>query len=173
MSSTCNRFLKYVKPCGKIIDIGAGSGRDIKYFLDKGFAAEGIDASSELCRLAKTYSGAVVRCISIEEWKPLILYDGLWANASLVHLSLAEIEKFICRLPMILTERGVAYMSFKTGIVTGYDEKGRMLTDVSLDTVQQIVAKSTAISMIESWITEDKLNRDDFEWINVILRRMK
>lgn len=56
MSTTCNRFLQHVKPGGRIIDIGAGSGRDIKYFLNAGFVVEGIDASLELCQLAAKYS---------------------------------------------------------------------------------------------------------------------
>ena len=29
MSESCDKFLKYVILCGRIIDIGAGSGRDI------------------------------------------------------------------------------------------------------------------------------------------------
>ncbi len=171
MSTTCNRFLRHVKPGGRIIDIGAGSGRDIKYFLNAGFVAEGMDASMELCHLAAKYSGAPVQCISIEDWEPSIQYDGLWANASLLHLSLDDIKNFLCRLHLILAENGVAYMSFKTGIATGRDEIGRFFTDVSMETVQQMVAKSTAISLIDSWITYDKLNRNDFEWINVILRK--
>ena len=45
MTECCERFLKYVVPGGRIIDIGAGSGRDIKYFKDRGYAVEGLDAS--------------------------------------------------------------------------------------------------------------------------------
>ena len=89
----------------------------------------------------------------------------------MLHLSLDDIKNFLCRLHLILAENGVAYMSFKTGIATGRDEIGRFFTDVSMETVQQMVAKSTAISLIDSWITYDKLNRNDFEWINVILRK--
>lgn len=77
MSTACNRFLQHVKPGGRIIDIGAGSGRDIKYSLNAGFVAEGIDASLELCQLAAKYSSAPVQCISIEDWEPSIQYDGL------------------------------------------------------------------------------------------------
>lgn len=36
MTECCDRFLKYVTPGGRIIDIGAGSGRDIKYFIGTG-----------------------------------------------------------------------------------------------------------------------------------------
>ena len=67
MSECCERFLKYVVPGGRIIDIGAGSGRDINYFKDRGYVVEGIDASEEMCRLAADYSGAEVNCDSIQD----------------------------------------------------------------------------------------------------------
>ena len=35
MAVTCDRFLKYVRPGGTIVDIGAGSGRDSIYFSEK------------------------------------------------------------------------------------------------------------------------------------------
>lgn len=45
MSEYCDRFIEYIVPGGRIINIGAGSGRDIKYFKDRDFVVEGIDAS--------------------------------------------------------------------------------------------------------------------------------
>lgn len=48
MSACCGRFLKYVVSGSKIIDIGTGSNRDIKYFEDRGSVAEGINASERL-----------------------------------------------------------------------------------------------------------------------------
>lgn len=95
MSECCDRFFKYVVPGGRIIAIGAGSGRDIKYFKDRGYIVEGIDASKEMCRLAADYSGAEVSCMRIQEWHPEKKYDGIWANASLPYLLFNEIEKFV------------------------------------------------------------------------------
>ena len=43
MLECCERFLKYVIPGDRIINIGAGSVRDIKYFKDRGYAVEGIE----------------------------------------------------------------------------------------------------------------------------------
>lgn len=40
MTENCDWFIKHVIPGGKIIDIGAGSGRDILYFKSKGFRVE-------------------------------------------------------------------------------------------------------------------------------------
>ena len=70
MSECCERFLKYVAPGDRIIDIGAGSGRAIKYFNDRGYIVEGIDASKEMCQLATDYSGVEVICERIQDWYP-------------------------------------------------------------------------------------------------------
>lgn len=62
MSEAYVSFTKFVKPQGIIMDIGAGSGRDIKYFMKAGFEVYGIDASEELCRMSTEYTGAIIRC---------------------------------------------------------------------------------------------------------------
>lgn len=106
MSLLCDRFLRYVTPGGKIIDIGSGSGRDITYFLSKGYEAEGIDASFELCRISNEH-GIKVENITIQDWNPREFYDGIWANASLVHVPLKEIELFFVKAKRFLKKRGL------------------------------------------------------------------
>ena len=61
MSEAYIRFIKFVKPQGLIMDIGAGSGRDIKHFMKAGFEVYGIDASEELCRISTEYTGTIIR----------------------------------------------------------------------------------------------------------------
>lgn len=170
MSVCCDRFLKYVIPDGRIIDIGAGSGRDIKYFKDRGYYVEGIDASEEMCRLAAEYAGVEVRCERIQDWKPISKYDGIWANASLLHLTIAEINDFIFRASDYLYTDGILYLSMKKGIQTGQDSDGRFFTDFNEEIVQQMMAKSTAFEIIEIWTTEDVLGRSDIVWLNVIMK---
>lgn len=106
MSECCDRFLKYVVPGGRIVDIGAGSGRDIKYFKDRGYVVEGIDASEKMCHLAADYSGAEVSCERIRDWYPQKKYDRIWANVSLLHLSFSEIGEFVCRASDYLMPNG-------------------------------------------------------------------
>lgn len=171
MSECCDRFLKYVVPGGRIIDIGAGSGRDIKYFRDRGYNVEGIDASEEMCRLASEYTGVEVQCERIQEWNPQKNYDGIWANASLLHLSFVEIEEFIIRTSDYLTKDGVLYISMKKGIQTGQDSNGRFFTDFSEQKVQQIMEKSTALVVYDSWETSDGMSRERFRWLNLILKK--
>lgn len=171
MSECCDRFLKYVVPGGRIIDIGAGSGRDIKYFKDRGYVVEGIDASEKMCRLAADYSDADVSCERIQDWHPKEKYDGIWANASLLHLLFSEIEEFIYRASEYLKPNGVFYISVKKGIQTRCDNNGRFFTDFTEEKVQQIVAKSTALEIIDTWITADGLGRKEAKWLNVIIQK--
>ena len=171
MSECCHRFLKYVVPGGRIIDIGAGSGRDAKYFKDRGYVVEGIDASEEMCRLATDYSGIEVICERIQDWHPQKKYDGIWANASLLHLSFDEIEEFICRASDYLKPNGAFYFSMKKGIQTGYDNNDRFFTSFTEEKVQQILAKSIALVIVDSWEARDGLNREEFHWINLILKK--
>lgn len=171
MTENCDRFIKHVIPGGKIIDIGAGSGRDILYFKSKGFRVEGIDASVELCRLAVAYTSMNVKCQRIQEWNSTELYDAIWANALLLHLTLEEIKRFFFKAESYLTDFGVMYASFKSGIPTGKDMEGRYFTNVTREKVQKIVAESTTLDIVEIWETEDRLKRQGFGWINVILQK--
>ena len=171
MAVTCDRFLKYVRPGGTIVDIGAGSGRDLKYFKEKGYAAEGIDASEALCVRASEYAFVPVTCIRIQDWYPKKKYAGIWACASLLHLKMDEIETFICRLPDLLEEGGTAYISLKSGIETGTDEKGRYFTNVTEDDLRKITGETDGLEIAEFWNSCDQMRRQDFIWMNVILKR--
>ena len=172
MAVTCDRFLKYVRPGGTIVDIGTGSGRDLKYFTEKGYAAEGIDASEELCKLASDHTGVPVICTRIQDWKPGRQYAGIWACASLLHLKMDEIEDFICRLPDLLEEGGIAYISLKSGIKTGTDEKGRYFTNVTERDLREITEKTDGLEIAAFWNSCDQMRRQDFIWMNVILKRI-
>lgn len=171
MSECCDRFLKYVVPGGKIIDIGAGSGRDINYFKDRGYVVEGIDASEGMCQLATIYSGIDVICERIQDWHPQGKYDGIWANASLQHLELSEIEEFIIRALGYLNINGALYISVKKGMQTGCDEKGRFFVGLSEEKVQQMVTQGEVLVDFDIWITEDALGRNGENWLNMIMVR--
>lgn len=173
MSEAYDRFIKYMKPEGLIIDVGAGSGRDIKYFMTAGFKVHGIDASEQLCRLSTDYTGTIIRCQTIQSWEPHIKYDGIWANASLIHLPIEDVNGFIKRVPRILSDSGVIYLSLKEGLSEGKDEKGRYFNGLSADDINGIVSTVKELSIIENWISEDAMLRANTKWRNIIIKKTK
>lgn len=170
MSECHKRFVKYLHSGDSIIDIGFGSGRDIKCFLECGFEVDGIDASIEMCKLALEYTGADVKCCTIQDWKPKKRYSGIWANASLVHLSKEDFEDFFRKAKMCLKESGVIYFSLKNGIDYERDDKGRYFLNLSVDDIDNILNTILGDVEVERWETEDKLSRQEINWNNYIIK---
>ena len=86
MSGARQRFMEYLPRQARILDFGCGSGRDIKFFLDKGYIVDGTDGSPELCRIASDYTGIGVKQMRFQELDAEELYDGIWACAPILHL---------------------------------------------------------------------------------------
>lgn len=169
MTGTCLRFLRHVPAGGSIADLGCGSGRDLKFFKEHGYGAWGVDASSELCRIAGHYSGCPVACSDFLSWVPGRKFDAFWANASLLHLTEDEILVFFRTKLSYLNAGGVVYFSMKKGIDRGYDERGRFFTPFSEDLLKKILETDNRLAILERWTESDKLSRDTV-WETVILK---
>lgn len=170
-SGTYERFLKYIPVGGKIMDLGCGSGRDVKWFCDHRYDACGLDASEELVAQAREHYRVHVEIGKIEEWLAGEPYDGLWCCASLMHLKDAECKQFFENLDHNLKHGGAIYISVKAGIQTGNDEEGRYFRDFQGGDICELVNLCKGLDIKELWHTEDSLARDDFKWLNVIAVR--
>jgi len=170
MSQLYKEFLKYVPSGGSILDIGCGSGRDLKYFVDHGYVAEGIEASPELNKLAIEYSGCCVHLDSIQNFKTAKKFDALWACASLLHLRQNELVDFFRNISSYLLPGGIAFISMKTGIKTGLDKLGRYFLNFDDVTLNDILHSNDRLQVIGKWKSCDSMGRADFEWYNVILK---
>ncbi|MBR4745832.1 MAG: methyltransferase domain-containing protein [Desulfovibrio sp.] len=169
MSDTLLRFVRHVRPGGRIADLGCGSGRDLRWFREQGFQAEGIDASAALCRLAEAHAGVPVRQIRIEDWRPRERVDGIWANASLLHLGMEAIAAFFGQLSSLLAPGGAAFFAFKSGIPTGRDGSGRFFTSFTKADLDRLLDGHPELVLLESWESRDKLERAGFVWLSFIL----
>ena len=165
------RFLKYVPEGGKILDLGCGSGRDVKAFRERGYVAEGVDRSEELCKLASEYTGVEIKQMDFAQLNSVAEYDAVWACASLLHVSCEELPKIIELIRRALKSSGVMYMSFKYGDYEG-DRDGRFFNDMTEDKFKGVFADVTGLSLIEDWYSEDVRRGKDVKWYNVILRRV-
>ncbi len=170
MSELCDRFLDHIKDGGVILDIGCGSGRDMRYFIEKGYHAEGLDASSEMCRLAGA-SSLSVENVPIEEWNPRKKYDGIWANASLLHVTISQIYTFFIKAEACMDTDGALFASMKTGLTNDIDADGRYFCPFSEEKLEEILIKHPAFLLCDKWYSDDKLGRNTFRWFHFILAR--
>ena len=117
-----DEFIEGLPAGAKILDLGCGSGRDTKYFLEHGYRVDAIDGSAELCALASEYTGIQVKCQLFQELDASEVYDGIWACSSLLHLSYGELDEVLYRIEKALKPQGILYMSFKYGVFEGESE---------------------------------------------------
>ena len=87
------RFLSYLEPNASILDLGCGSGRDLMAFTEAGFTATGVDSAEDMCAIARRHSGCKVYNTDFTDFTPCREHDGIWAMASLVHLSEKDLPK--------------------------------------------------------------------------------
>ena len=88
----CDRFLSRLPEKAHILDFGCGPERDRRYFLDRGYQVTALDASEELVKLGRQHTGHPILCMTFEEMTFKDAFDGIWAQASLLHLSYQELS---------------------------------------------------------------------------------
>ena len=167
------RFRKMLPVGSRILDFGCGSGRDTKYFLEKGYQVAATDGSAELCRLAGSFTGIKVKEMLFQELDEIGVYDGIWACSSILHLPKQELLPVIRKMCDALKDNGVIYTSFKYGDFEG-ERNGRYFTDFTEDTFEKFIKVIPELTIEEEWITSDvRPGRGEEKWLNLILRKIQ
>ena len=171
MHQAQDRFLQLLDENASILDFGCGSGRDTRYFLDKGYRVTATDGSAELCRWASDFTGIEVKEMLFQELDDMGTYDGIWACSSILHLPKIELLPVICKMCMALKDNGVIYTSFKYSDFEGV-RNGRHFTDFTEDSFKEFIAGIPELTIEDHWITGDvRPGRGDERWLNLILRK--
>ena len=167
-----DEFLSRVKPAGIILDLGCGSGRDSKYFLNQGYEVVAVDGSEEICKIASEYTGLCVIHSTFQHYRPDKKFDGIWACASLLHLSFDEVVEVMNRLSLCLNKGGCFYVSFKYGEFSDM-RHGRYFTDMTKETFAQLLANVEGLRIELQKITSDvRADRVDEKWLNVYMEKV-
>lgn len=171
MHEAQDRFLALLPAGASVLDFGCGSGRDTKYFLDKGCAVTATDGSEELCRAASIFTGIEVKCMLFQDLDESNGYDGIWACSSILHLKKTELLPVIRKMNTALKENGVIYTSFKYGEFEG-ERGGRYFTDFTETAFRKFLAGIPGLVIEKCWITGDvRPGRDTEKWLNVLIRK--
>ena len=168
---TQDKFLAQLEKGASILDFGCGSGRDTKYFLERGFAVEATDGSAELCKLASEYTGIKVKQMLFSELDAVEKYDGIWACASILHLAWEELVAVLQKMVLAVKAGGVIYTSFKYGQFTG-ERNGRFFTDLDEKGLARLLKEVGGLEVKELWITGDvRPGGGEEKWLNVLLTK--
>jgi trans-aconitate methyltransferase len=108
------KFITLLKPGAHVLDAGCGAGNKSAYLATRSFAVTGIDFSEGLIAIAKREVPSVTFLIKdMREIQDLPLYDGILAQASLLHIPRAEIVSTLSVLVSHLETGGYLYAAVK------------------------------------------------------------
>jgi cyclopropane fatty-acyl-phospholipid synthase-like methyltransferase len=143
------KFLAFCKAGGKILELGAGSGRDAQVMIEAGFDVDATDASVELAAIAGKLLGQPVRILRFQDLKSEQEYDGVYASASLLHATRMELTANLSNVYRALKAGGVTWASFKIGLSEGHDRLGRYYNYLSQDELIACFREAAAWSRID------------------------
>jgi len=126
-------FLAALPAGGCILELGCGAGQDSEAMLALGFDARPTDGTPEMARAASTRLGIPVRTLLFEHIDERNSYDGVWANACLLHAPRESLPAIIARIHAALKNGGIFYASYKAGEAEGRDELDRYYNYPSQD----------------------------------------
>ncbi|WP_051204728.1 class I SAM-dependent methyltransferase [Butyrivibrio sp. VCD2006] len=167
MSDMRDRFLKFIPDGGKLLDAGCGCGRDSKAFHDAGYEVIAFDASEEMCKMASAYIGRSVRNLRFEEIDYDGIFDGVWACASLLHVTEGNLPNVMERIYRSLKPGGVLYASFKYG--EGVCIRGdRSFIDFDEKSIISLLVNAGFAVLSVEIGNDSRVGREQEKWVNAI-----
>ncbi|WKY47376.1 class I SAM-dependent methyltransferase [Eubacteriaceae bacterium ES3] len=162
------RFLNYLPQKATILDLGCGSGRDAKAFIEAGYTVTAVDGAEECCKLAQTLIGRPVSCLIFDQIDYEQEFDGVWACASLLHVPFDDLPDIFDRIVKALKPGGSFYASFKYGDYEGM-RRGRYFTDLNEERLEELLKKVEGLKIVETFLTGDaRVGREDEQWFNLV-----
>ncbi|MGE0282564.1 MAG: class I SAM-dependent methyltransferase [Rhizobiaceae bacterium] len=137
-SPQLSAFMARLEAGAAVLELGCGSGRDSEALLAAGFDVIPTDGTPEMAAIAETRLGRAVKVLLFEDIADVDTYDGVWANACLLHVPREQLPSVIGRIHTALRRGGVFYASYKTSGEEGRDQFGRYYNRPNANWLKQV-----------------------------------
>ena len=157
---------------GSVFDIGCGTGREAKIFIDAGYNYTGIDPSQTMLDEAKKnnpggdfYQLDVYRLATLKRQ-----YDAFFSAACFLHIPKQRLQKALKSVHKSLKRRAVGFISLKEGegeVIQ--EETGRLNALYTVDEFTQELEKAGfTVFKVEK---RDRPNSDNSSWLLFFIQK--
>ena len=140
------KFLALLPPGAAILELGCGAGGDSAEMLTRGYDVTPTDGSPEMAEVASRRLGRPVKTLLFHELDAIEAYDGVWANACLLHVPRDQLASVLALIRRALKPGGAFYASYKSGDGYGRDALNRYYNYPTEDWLRATYARSGAWS---------------------------
>ncbi|MDQ2090747.1 class I SAM-dependent methyltransferase [Marimonas arenosa] len=110
---------------GRVLDLGCGPGQYAGKLAAWGYEVDATDASAKMVARAASHSGVTAWQARFDELDVVGVYDGVWANFSLLHIRKAELPGVLARIRRAGKPGMTLHVAVKLGEGEGPDAIGR------------------------------------------------
>ncbi len=111
-----------------VLDLGCGPGAAAAQMAEKGLSVDATDATQAMVDLAGQHAGVNAWVATFNDLTGTNLYDGIWANFSLLHAPRGDMPRHLSTLRELLRPGGMFHIGMKTGTGSKRDDLGRLYT---------------------------------------------
>ncbi|GFE51000.1 methyltransferase [Roseobacter cerasinus] len=158
-------FIAALPEGGHVLDLGCGPGNSAAEMARAGLQVTAFDPVPEMVALAGQYPGVRARLAGFDDVTGHDLYDGIWANFSLLHAPRADMPRHLDAIAAALKPGGRFHIGMKTGRGAQRDPIGRLYTyytdaeltglleDVGLTVTERTTGREKGLDGVEAdWI---------------------
>ena len=135
-------FLARLQEGASILELGCGGGQDSEFMLAAGYDVHPTDGTPEIAKAAQARLGIPVRTLLFENIDESARYDGVWANACLLHVPRDQLASVLSLIRRALKPGGVFYASYKEGETGARDTLDRYYNYPSQDWLRATYAEA-------------------------------
>lgn len=135
-------FLAALPAQASVLDLGCGPGHFAAAIARQGHAVTATDAVPEMVAKAKAHPGVSALVASFADIAGDKIYDGIWANFSLLHADRSDMPRHLTALHTALKPGGIFHIALKSGKDSKRDSLGRLYTYYTEDELSGLLVQA-------------------------------
>lgn len=164
-------FMATLPAGAKILELGCGAGQDSAAMIAAGFDVTPTDGTPEIALEAERRLGRPVKVLLFEDIAETEAYDGVWANACLLHVPRSGLAAIIDRIYGALRPGGSFYSSFKAGTAEGRDTFGRYFNYPDANFIRQAFQEGRWAQLEITLAAGSGYDRLPTDWLQVLAHK--
>lgn len=166
-SDTLAAFIAALPHGARVLDLGCGPGTSARHMVQAGCVVDAVDASVEMIRLASEIDGVIARVATFDDISGRAVYDGVWANFSLLHAARGDMPRHLAAIHASLRPGGLFHIAVKEGTGAHRDSINRMYTYYSEAELTALLAEAGFTARDTRRGRDKGLSGEDADWISV------
>jgi len=136
---TLQSFIDLIPAGGHVLDLGCGPGTASAHMKAAGLVPDPVDASEGMIAIARNKFSLDARVGQFDDIKGTDVYDGVWANFSLLHAPITDLPHHFAALFTATKPGGIIHVGMKTGSGSERDKIDRLYTYVTVEKLTRLL----------------------------------